>query len=295
MPLILRWLRTLAKSKTFQAWLLKELGPGALTQFRAWTSRVRHRQAAIDHADQIDGRFSVAMVDGERHVVVWKDGIPIDAYPPVEGDLADKLREHTREDLRHPDDLHTRRARRWVSRHIPTALRRDAEDPQNETRADRTSPEGERLFQTVVERLPQLLEELGSTARQRVSDHPLIPALPGIYLFHHNGAPAYVGQTRNLRTRLAQHTAAGGRQNQASFAFNLAKRSAQRANLNVTGFRAKLEADPEFARHFERARKEVAEMDVQFIELEDPIARTLFEVYAALALGTAEFNSFETH
>ncbi len=36
-------------------------------------------------------------------------------------------------------------------------------------------------------------------------------------------------------------------------------------------------------------------MDVQFIELTDPIARTLFEVYAALALDTVEFNSFETH
>ena len=36
-------------------------------------------------------------------------------------------------------------------------------------------------------------------------------------------------------------------------------------------------------------------MDVQFIELADPIARTLFEIYAALALGTTEFNRFETH
>lgn len=36
-------------------------------------------------------------------------------------------------------------------------------------------------------------------------------------------------------------------------------------------------------------------MDVQFIEVPDPIVRTLFEVYAALALDTVEFNSFETH
>ncbi len=36
-------------------------------------------------------------------------------------------------------------------------------------------------------------------------------------------------------------------------------------------------------------------MGVQFIELADPIARTLFEIYAALALDTVEFNAFETH
>lgn len=36
-------------------------------------------------------------------------------------------------------------------------------------------------------------------------------------------------------------------------------------------------------------------MEVQFIELDGPIERTLFEIYAALVLETDEFNSFETH
>lgn len=36
-------------------------------------------------------------------------------------------------------------------------------------------------------------------------------------------------------------------------------------------------------------------MNIQFIELADPVERTLFEVYVALALDTVEFNSFETH
>ena len=36
-------------------------------------------------------------------------------------------------------------------------------------------------------------------------------------------------------------------------------------------------------------------MVVQSTELPDPVERTLFEVYAALALGTEKFNSFETH
>jgi hypothetical protein len=36
-------------------------------------------------------------------------------------------------------------------------------------------------------------------------------------------------------------------------------------------------------------------MDSRFIEIDDPVTRTVFEVYAARALGTDEFNSWETH
>ena len=37
-------------------------------------------------------------------------------------------------------------------------------------------------------------------------------------------------------------------------------------------------------------------MDFRVIEVEDPAVSTIFEVYAALALGTeGEFNLFETH
>jgi hypothetical protein len=116
-----------------------------------------------------------------------------------------------------------------------------------------------------------------------------------MYLFRLSGQPIYVGQTRNLRRRLREHTSERSRQNQASFAFNLAKREAVKAGVDIGGFREAVEARPAFAEHFDAARLEVAEMEVQFIELEDPVERTLFEVYASLALGTEEFNSFETH
>ena len=36
-------------------------------------------------------------------------------------------------------------------------------------------------------------------------------------------------------------------------------------------------------------------MDVRFMVMRDPIERTIFEVYAALHLGTEHYNSFETH
>ena len=36
-------------------------------------------------------------------------------------------------------------------------------------------------------------------------------------------------------------------------------------------------------------------MPVRVIQIDDPITRTLFEVYASLALETKEFNDFDTH
>jgi hypothetical protein len=116
----LTWLVRLAASRRFIKWLVAQLGPDALKLFAAWLSRLRNRQIAIDEADQIDGHFSAAIIDGKRHVVVWKNGEPVSAYPPIAiGDLKDKLRLHTREGLKDPDDLPTKRAARWVTDHMP--------------------------------------------------------------------------------------------------------------------------------------------------------------------------------
>jgi hypothetical protein len=106
------WLWRLLRNKRFRTWLLATAGPRALALFLLWAERVRYRQVAIGEADQIDGMFSAAIIDGERHVIVWKDGEPVSAYPPVEGDLAAKLRTHARRDLTRPEDLPMRRARR---------------------------------------------------------------------------------------------------------------------------------------------------------------------------------------
>lgn len=108
------WLWRLLRSRRFRSWLMATAGPRALALFALWLDRLRHRQIAIDEADQIDGLFSGAVIDGQRHVIVWKDGEPVSAYPPVAGDLAAKLRAHTRRGLTSPEQLPSRRARRWA-------------------------------------------------------------------------------------------------------------------------------------------------------------------------------------
>ena len=70
---------------------------------------------------------------------------------------------------------------------------------------------------------------------------------------------------------------------------------AKAAGHPVSGTRKDLEADAEFDAYFRSAKQRVAEMHVRFIELDDPVTRTVFEVYAARALGTDEFNSWRAH
>ncbi len=149
-------------------------------------------------------------------------------------------------------------------------------------------------FESATVLMPELLGRLLAAPAAPRNEHKKIPKVPGIYLFSEK-QPIYVGQTRNLQTRLRNHTSAKATENQASFAFLIGKESAEQAGLDLEQTRKVLEADPDFAEHFAEAKTRVAKMDVRWIELNDPIERTLFEIYAALALNTVAFNSFETH
>ena len=124
----LAWFAKIGLSRKFVKWLVEELGPNATKLFGSWVSRVRHRQIAIDEADQIDGHFSAAIIDGHRHLVVWKNGEPVSTYPPISsGDLKEKLRHHARKDLKDPEDLPTRHVRRWLASHIPGVAGKDTD------------------------------------------------------------------------------------------------------------------------------------------------------------------------
>ncbi|MBK9610662.1 hypothetical protein [Candidatus Amarobacter glycogenicus] len=122
-----------------------------------------------------------------------------------------------------------------------------------------------------------------------------VPSVPGIYLFSDGQRYRYVGQTRNLRARLAQHTRPSGTHFSATLAFLMGVERAKEAGIPITGRqRVQLQNDPDFAVHFMATKAEVASWDVQFIELADPLVRTIFEVYVHVALAT-DLNSFETH
>lgn len=152
---------------------------------------------------------------------------------------------------------------------------------------------GPERYEALAAELPVLLDALrGSVPLTRAPRRPL-PKAEGVYLLTEGGVPTYVGQTRNLRRRIAQHGGLTSRENQASFAFGLARAEAAALRIDIARPRRALAADPAFAEVFHVARARVAQMEVRFVAVSDPAVRTVFEVYAAVALGTN--NVFETH
>jgi hypothetical protein len=84
-----------AKNKTVQglaasagAAAAAKAGAVAQQRYGAWRDRRVQRDRAIKLARQMGGRVSEdTIIGGEPHVVVWKDGRPVESFPPVE-DLA---------------------------------------------------------------------------------------------------------------------------------------------------------------------------------------------------------------
>jgi hypothetical protein len=272
-------------------------------------ARIGERGMAIRKARHTkEGRWAAVVVEGRTRWVVYSGQTPIEIFPSINGDLTASMTTFDTNRLREPDDPASTRALAWARERLSRLGRRhsdeDADLASSESAGAQalrdalaTSGEegGQAHFHAMVVGLPELLEQLTSAPAKTATAHNGIPDKPGIYLFREGVNPIYVGQTRNLRTRLRQHTSLSSRENQAALAWRIALKEAAEAGHPVTGTRRDVEADPQFGEHFREAKKRVAEMDVQYIELDDPVTRTVFEVYAARALGTDEFNAWETH
>ncbi len=149
-------------------------------------------------------------------------------------------------------------------------------------------------YRALNSRLPRLLDSLRSAPAIERGRGSTFPRTAGVYLFAEDGAARYVGQTRDLRRRITQHCAGYSQQNQATFAFLLARQEAEAdPRIDLRRSRKALSADPRFADMFRRTRERVSRMAVRYVEVDDPELRTVFEVYATVMLGTD--NSFETH
>lgn len=112
---------------------------------------------------------------------------------------------------------------------------------------------------------------------------------PGCYVMLDRGQPTYVGISRKVFTRLRQHVLADTH-NSATLAYRMAATCTGRSMR-----RQEAMEDPEFRREFDRARDMIRAFDVAYIEIDNALVLYVFEPYAALELGTGEWNTFETH
>jgi hypothetical protein len=93
----------------------KQFVPTAQERYGSWRDRRVYRDRAIKLARQIGGRYSQdTIIDGEPHFVVWKDGVPVRAFPHVDELAARPELQGFDERLAHepPEQRHLPRPRR---------------------------------------------------------------------------------------------------------------------------------------------------------------------------------------
>jgi len=117
-----------------------------------------------------------------------------------------------------------------------------------------------------------------------------------VYLFSEAGTHLYVGRTNHFRQRMGQQSRPSSRQNQAVFAFKLARELTGKTEASYTqkGSREALEADDEFKKAFTEAKTRVRRMELRFVEESDQLKQILLEIYVSAVLKTP-YNDFETH
>ena len=149
-------------------------------------------------------------------------------------------------------------------------------------------------FGEYIRRMPILLNELKGTPLLNRNELKDIPR-SGVYVFYGESNPLYVGRSNRLKERIQEHGRPSSDHYSATLAFNMAK---ERVNFNRNkrrlATRNELEKAPGFKKAFFLTKKQVAEMQVKVIEIEDQIAQALFEICAALTLNT-KYNDFGTH
>src|SRR6185503_4485334 len=143
-------------------------------------------------------------------------------------------------------------------------------------------------FRELIESLEPKFQDLINMAPVRYGSLPNNLPKRAIYLFSQNGEHLYVGRTNNLRARLRGHCSNASKHFSATFAFRIARQKSGRtkATYSSKGSRADLCNDEIFAPMFDEAKRQVARMEVRYVEEVDPVRQTLLEVYVASVLGT---------
>ena len=148
-------------------------------------------------------------------------------------------------------------------------------------------------FDKYVEQLKGLLAELEAAKKFKVGENKLFPKAGGCYAMIERKKYPYVGIAKNIHQRMRNHTS--GRAEQSAFAFKLAREATGRVKTYTkAGSKRELMKDPVFIGAMKSATERVKNMDSQFVLIEDPSQRYLFEFFAAVSLD-APYNDFNTN
>jgi len=113
--------------------------------------------------------------------------------------------------------------------------------------------------------------------------------LKGCYVLVEKGRPVYVGISQDVLSRLTNHVK-GKTHNESTLAYKIAA-GAPRHDMP----RDEAMNDSDFQREFEKAKDQIKNMNVAFIEIENDLELHIFEAYCSMELNTSKLNSFRTH
>ena len=82
----------------------------------------------------------------------------------------------------------------------------------------------------------------------------------------------------------------------ATFAFRIAREKSGllKASYKAEGSRKALVTHEVFGPAFVEAKAQIGEMDIRYIEVNEPVAQALLEIYVATVLDTP-YNDFDNH
>lgn len=150
-------------------------------------------------------------------------------------------------------------------------------------------------FTAFVEQLHPKFEALVSSTPSKLANLPKDIPERGIYLLSEAEEHLYVGRSNNIRKRLKLHSRVGSRHNQATFAFKILRKELrlERASYRA-GEHSRAGIALKFADTFLKSKERIREMDVRFVQENDPTSQALLEIYVHVALKTP-YNDFDNH
>jgi hypothetical protein len=110
------------------------------------------------------------------------------------------------------------------------------------------------------------------------------------YVLQECTTPIYVGISRGVLNRLRQHLL-GKDHFSASLAYAMAKKDYQPTDKT----RKPVMKVTNFGVAFQKSQAYLRSLSIGAVEIKNPLELYVFEAYAAMALGTAEWNTFRTH
>lgn len=125
-------------------------------------------------------------------------------------------------------------------------------------------------------------------------DIPSANHISGVYVFSDGNDHLYVGRSKRIRDRYADHTRPSAKMNDAPFAVMLAREALKlKPSYRGEHTRARLNLNEQFKAAFQAAKNRILTLSFRYVEEPDPLRQTLLECYVAIALN-AQYNSFET-